>query len=591
MASPLRSTNTYRAPLSELPLHHFVCQSLAASPQTSPDKLLKTPSRSRSRSPSLPTSRRNSTSVSPHKQAVLQNHRLVREGSVASPSSTAKETDNMADVDFALLPRRLFDDCSSKRASSDDPLETSPVLPGSASSRSRFSPHNIKHLAHHSPSSRPTTPKGATTTPLNLRQHRPPHTSGPKPTQFIEPSPTTQRISEPRLPISHRYEHADAPTTPSRIRKQANPPIASVPHAPASSMDGDHAAAQGGITPLEEPTRLASSALQSLPKKKHRVSPTEIAIAHEEAGAGPIASPSPRKMADYFAPSDENASAFSFDRTRLRSDSISDRQQAAAAFQNLTDMAASKQPLNSLTLAKSGLFLGVVARPLPGWTVYEDTNLSSDTAPSQDHAQPMTDEASVAAVSPVSSPNHSPAKQSAASTPNKENRVPDAAFLASKPVPIALPDRAYSVDGIPTKTRSSSRLASAAASPVASASRKRGTGGRLSLLADADADADADDEDVHRDASLQLDGDETLAPSLTASGKKLRSKGTASPRHGSRKASSHQRKASAGKGLESGRTSRKASSSHQHAVDSPQRVADAAALDAVASRTRSRSRF
>ncbi|SJX61193.1 uncharacterized protein SRS1_12415 [Sporisorium reilianum f. sp. reilianum] len=582
MASPMRTTNTSRAPLSELPLHQFVSQSLACSPHSSPDKLLKTPSRSRSRSPSLPASRRDSTSVSPHKQALLQNHRLVREGSVASPSSTSKENDNMIDAEFSLLPRRLFGDrCSSKRASSDDPLEASPVLPGSAFSRSRFSPHNLKHLAHHSANSRPSTPKGATTTPLNLRQHRPPHTTGPKPARFVEPSPTTQRISEPRIPVSRRFEHADAPTTPSRNRKEAaHSPIASLPRACALSANGDDAAASGGMTPLEQPTRSAStSALQSLPKKKHRVSPTEIAIAHEEAGAGPIASPSPRKMVNYFAPSHANASGFPLAQTRLRSDSISDRQHTAAAFRNLTDMATSKQPLNSLTLAKSGLFLGVVARPLPGWTVFEDPILSSDTAPSQDHAEQAVMDASTA------SPASSPMQQSAPSTPNKENRVPDAFFLASKAVPIALPDRAYSMDAVPTKTRSSSRLASAAASPVAPASRKRGTGGRLSLLADADADED----DAHRDASLQLDGDETLAAGVTASGKRMRSKPNASPVHGSRKASSHQRKASAGRGLESGRTSRKASATH-HALDSPQRVLDAAALDSVASRTRSRTR-
>ncbi|CDS00047.1 uncharacterized protein SPSC_04551 [Sporisorium scitamineum] len=571
MASTMQSTNTAREPLSELPLHRFVSQSLACSPQSSPDKLLKTPSRSRSRSPSLPTSRRNSTSVSPHKQAVLQNHRLVREGPVASPSSTSKDNDNMADADFSLLPRRLFGDRTSKRASSDDPLEASPVLPGSASSASRFSPHNVKHLAHHSTGSRPSTPKGAATTPLNLRQHRPPHTSGPKPARYVEPSPTTQRMSEPRLPVSRRYEHADEPATPSRTRKETG--LSS----PALASNGEDSAT-GGMTPLEEPSRsTSSSALQSLPKKKHRVSPTEVAIAHEEAGAGPIASPSPRKMADYFADPDENASAFILAQTRLRSDSISDRQHSAAAFRNLTDMAA-KQSVNSLTLAKSGLFLGVVARPLPGWTVYEDPILSSDTAPSQDHAQHMASDASITMSSPVSSPVQAP------STSNKENRVPDATFLASKAVPIALPDRAYSVDAVPTKTRSSSRLASAAASPAAPASRKRGTGGRLSLL----ADADADDEDAHRDASLQLDGDETLAAAVTASGKKQRSKGHASPVHGSRKTSSHQRKASAGRGVESGRTSRKASSTHP--ADSPQRVLDAALLDAVASRTRSRTR-
>ena len=492
----------------------------------------------------------------------------------------------MAEAEFSLLPRRLFGDRPSGRSGSDDSLEASPVLPRLTPGASRFSPHNLNNLAHHS-ASRPATPKGAATTPLNARQHRPPHTAGPKPNQYVEPSPTTQRISEPRLPMSRRFEQVVVPTTPSRTRHGADSPIAALPVSANASASGADART-GGMTLSEEPARSASnSALQSLPKKKHRVSRTEIAIAHEEAGAGPIASPSPRKMADYFAPpAEQGGPGFGLAQTRLRSDSISDRQQSATALRNLTDLAP-KQPSNSLTLSKSGLFLGVVARPLPGWSVYEDSVLSSDTAPSQDHA-PAGSDAATATTSPVSSPLQSPANQSIPSTPNKENRVPDAGFLASKTVPVALPDRAYSVDAVPTKTRSSSRLASAAASPVAPASRKRGTGGRLSLL------ADAEDDDANRDASQYLKGDGTLAETTTASGKKLRSKGStlcnpASPVNGTRKASSHQRKASAGRGLDSSRTSRKASSTL--AGGSPQRGLDAAvAVDAVASRTRSRTR-
>lgn len=466
--------------------------------------------------------------------------------------------------------------------SSDDSLEASPVLPGSAQRASPFSPHNVKNLAHHS-GSRPSTPKGASTTPLNTRQHRPPHTSGPKPTQHIEASPTTIRMSEPRLATSQRYEEADALSTPSRSRTGAQPPI---PTCPPSSAAGDVSkeAATGSITPLEQPTQSTStSALQSLPKKKHRVSHTEIAIAHEEAGAGPLVSPSPRKMVDYFASADKNAAALPSTQTRLRSDSISDRQQSVAALRNLTDL-TSKQPIDSLTLAKSGLFLGVVARPLAGWTVYEDPPMSSDTAPSQDHVHVGSDASNLDGT-PLSSPVASSSELAAPSTPNKENRVPDPSFLVSKAVPIALPDRAYSVDAVPTKTRSSSRLASVASSPVAVASRKRGTGGRLSLL------ADAEDDEANRDASVQPDGDETLATAAATSpnsGKKLKSGGNPSPARSARKVSSHHRKASAGRSLESGRTSRKASSTLS--IESPQRGLDAAAVDTVASRTRSRTR-
>lgn len=319
---------------------------------------------------------------------------------------------------------------------------------------------------------------------------------------------------------------------------------------------------------------MSNPLLQSLPKKKHRVSPTEIAIAHEEAGAGPIASPSPRKMADYFAGAEQTAPDFALAQTRLRSDSLSDRRKSAAALGDLTDL-TSKQTVDSLTLTKSGLFLGVVARPLAGWTVYEDPVLTSDTLPSQDHAS-FSSEVGNVGVSPVSSPAQSPARQEPPSTPNKENRVPDATFLASKAVAPALPDRAYSVDAVPTKTRSSSRLASTASSPVTTSastkSRKRGTGGRLSLLADAEDDA-----------SLQLDGDETMAESVSASGKKVRSRvppsSATSPVNGARKASANQRKASAARG----RSSRTTSSTHN--VESPHR-----AVEGVASRTRSRAR-
>ncbi|GAC97149.1 hypothetical protein PHSY_004734 [Pseudozyma hubeiensis SY62] len=581
-------TNTSRAPLSELPLHQFVSQSLACSPSASTDKLLKTPSRSRSRSPSLPASRRNSVSVSPHKQAVLQNHRLVREGSVASPSSASTQPsitaieNGSAQEDVPLLPRRLFGDRSSHLVGSDDSLEASPVLPGSAQGASRFSPHNVKNLAHHS-GGRPSTPKGASTTPLNMRQHRPPHTSGPKPTEHVEPSPTTQRMSEPRLATSQRYEQADALSTPSRTRNGAQPPMpAWLP--PSAAGNSSKEAGTGSVTPLEQPTQpIPTSTLQSLPKKKHRVSHTEIAIAHEEAGAGPLVSPSPRKMVDYFASADEKAAAPPSAQTRLHSDSMSDRQQSIAALRSLTDL-TSKQPIDSLTLAKSGLFLGVVARPLVDWTVYEDPPLSSDTAPSQDHAHVGSDANNLDGT-PLLSPAGSSAEFAAPSTPNKENRVPDPSFLVSKAVPIALPDRAHSADAVPTKTRSSSRLASVASSPVAVASRKRGTGGRLSLL------ADAEDDEAHRDASVQLEGDETLAVAVAtspSSGKKLKSKGNPSPAHSARKVSAHQRKASAGRSLESGRTSRKASSTLS--MESPQRALDAAAVDTVASRTRSRTR-
>lgn len=363
--------------------------------------------------------------------------------------------------------------------------------------------------------------------------------------------------------------------TPSRPRMEASPATAALAEGrarPSQRADSnDVNAAEGSVRTTSNPL------LQSLPKKKHRVSPTEIAVAHEEAGAGPIASPSPRKMADYFAVAGQDGPDFASAQARLRSDSLSDRRQSVVALQDLTDL-SSKRPIDSLTLTKSGLFLGVVARPLSGWTVYEDPVPSSDTLPSQDHTQSSSEPGNVDA-SPFSSPAHSPARQQAPSTPNKENRIPDANFLATKAVPIALPDRAYSVDAVPTKTRSSSRLASAAASPVVPASRKRGTGGRLSLLADAEDDA-----------SVHMDGDETLAESVSASGKKIRSRGqgppnssSTSPTHGARKASSHQRKTSAARGREPGRASRTTSSTHT--LESPQRD-----LEAVAARTRSRTR-
>lgn len=577
MATTVQAPSRPRVPLAELPLHPFVSQSLACSPSSAAENMLKTPSRSRSRSPSLPRSSRSSVSVSPHKQAVLQNHRLVREGSAASPSSAqpsilSDQLENATEAELSVLPRRLFGDRPTKHTSSDLSLEASPILQGSSSAESRFSPRNVKEFAHYSPS-KPSTPKGATTTPLNARQHRPPHTAGPKPTNFVEPSPTTQRKSEPRGGASRRQEQDGDPSTPSRTRIQAPSPAKPVPDEQASATQAKEAIADG-VTPQEETSRSISTlALQSLPKKKHRVSPLEVAIAHEEAGAGPIASPSPRKMHDYFSPPEEGATGTGFAQPRLRSDSISDKQTSAATLQDLTDL-SSKPSIDSLTLARSGLFLGVVARPLPGWTVYEDPTVSSDTAPSQDHAviSPVA--------SPVSSPMPSSAKHSVPSTPNKENRIPDATFLASKAVPVALPDRAYSVDAVPAKTRSPSSLSSAAPSPAAVASRKRGTGGRLSLL------ADAQDDDSTKDASLLLgDGDETLAAGV-GSGKKVKSRGHAasantSPAPGTRKASSHQRKASGGLG----RTSRKGSSTH-HAA-SP---LDAVSLDAVALRTRSRTR-
>ncbi len=546
MASPVPHTNTARAPLAELPLHQFVSQSLAASPTSNSEKLLKTPSRSRSRSPSLSRSRRGSLSVSPHKQAVLQNHRLVREGSVASPSSSSNPSEPMADTDVSLRPRRLFE--SSGQAGLD--LEASPVLAAATSAGSRFSPRNVGNLVHHSPG-RPSTPKGASTTPLNTRHHRPPHTSGPKPDKFVEPSPTTQRMSEPRLPATRRRDQdaAAATSTPSRTRIH---PLS------AAAETQTKMAAAGATTPVEDPIQAASSAvLQSLPKKKHRVSRTEVAIAHEEAGAGPMASPSPRKMTDYFSPSQDEpgASVSGLALSRRRADSITLDAAAVASLPSLAGL-GTKTSANGLALAQSGLFLGLVARPLPGWTVYEDASpdalASQDTAPSQDHAASESD-----ALSAASSPMSSPARN-APSTPNKENRRPDASLLASMVVPIALPDRAYSVDILPAKT--------------GAASRKRGTGGRLSLL------ADAEDGDAAKEA-LQQDGEDGDNSALSGWGKKPKSRvhhGSAAgtPASGTRKASAHQRKASAG--------SRKASSTH--GVDA------AVSVDAVASRTRSRTR-
>ncbi|GAK63024.1 uncharacterized protein PAN0_002d1226 [Moesziomyces antarcticus] len=536
MASPVPHTNTARAPLAELPLHQFVSQSLAGSPTSNSEKLLKTPSRSRSRSPSLSRSRRGSLSVSPHKQAVLQNHRLVREGSVASPSSSSNPSEPMADTDVSLRPRRLFE--ASGQAGLD--LEASPALAAATFAGSRFSPRNVGNLVHHSPG-RPSTPKGASTTPLNTRHHRPPHTSGPKPAKFVEPSPTTQRMSEPRPPATRRRDQdaAAATSTPSRTRTHQL-------SAAAETQTG--MAATGATTPLEDPMQAASSAvLQSLPKKKHRVSRTEVAIAHEEAGAGPIASPSPRKMTDYFSPSQAESgdSVSGLALSRPRADSITLDAAAVASLPSLAELSA-KASANGSALAQSGLFLGVVARPLPGWTVYEDpspdTLASEDTAPSQDHG------ASSAASSPMSSP-----ARNVPSTPNKENRRPDAGLLASMVVPMALPERAYSVDILPAKT--------------GAASRKRGTGGRLSLLADAE-DGDAAKE-------LLQQGGEDGDSAVVGSGKKPKSRGhTGTPASGIRKASAHQRKASAG--------SRKASSTH--GVDA------AVSVDAVASRTRSRTR-
>lgn len=571
MSSPVQTTSRPRAPLAELPLHHFVSQSLACSPKSaaSPEKLRKTPSRSRSRSPSLSRSHRNSLSVSPHKQAVLQNHRLVREGSVLSPSSSnhslnSNQLENMADSEIAVLPRRLFGDPPSKSTDSDLSLEASPIATNLAAAESRFSPRNLANLTHHSPS-RPMTPKGSQTTPLNLRQHRPPHTSGPKPAQLVEPSPTTQRMSEQRAGGSRQSEREGVLATPSRSRTQSNSPNKALPNALIDLKQQD--AASGAMTPVEDPDQSASSALlQSLPKKKHRVSDIEVAIAHEEALAGPIASPSPRKMVDYFSPAATgDASNLGLPRSRSRADSLSDRRQSLATMQSLTDL-TSKASVDSLTLTRSGLFLGVVARPLPGWSVYEDpvsTQLGSDdTAPSQDHSQVGLDASPSG--SPFSSPMTSPVKHVVPSTPNKENRLPDAAFLASKTVPIALPDRAYSVDAAAMpKTRSSSRLASAAASPVTVASRKRGTGGRLSLLADAHDDEGAKD--------VSDDYDETMATVL-GSGKKVKSASPAQIRK-----ASQQRKLSAAQ--------RKASN------NSPQRgLPDSTSMDSVASRTRSRTR-
>lgn len=499
MTSPAQATNRPRAPLAELPLHHFVSQSLASSsPKSSPGNLLKTPSRSRSRSPSLSSSRNGSVSVSPHKQALLQNHRFVREGSAASPSSSSttqplEQVENMTDADLAVLPLRLFaDPPSSKTAGSDLSLEASPIVPRSSAGpmESRFSPRNVKNLAHHS---RPSTPKGATTTPLNVRQHRPPHTSGPKPAQFVEPSPTTQRMSqrmsEPRLSRRGVDAPEEVPATPSRARVLASPAAKARSQDLSAPINAAKEQGSGTMTPLQVPTHLLSlsnNAPQSLPKKKHRVSQTEIAIAHEEAGAGPIASPSPRKMTDYFSPAFFGSSDDA-NKTRLRTDSISN---PLLSMQDLM----SKSSVNSLTLTKSGLFLGVVARPIPGWTVHEDSPLSScDTAPSQDHPPSEVE-------SPV---------QSVQSTPNKENRTPDASFLTGKVVPLVLPDRAYSVDVLPLvggsvspggKKRSSSRLTTQESSPAGAVgvgvggSRKKGTGGRLSLLADADAELEVDEE-------------------------------------------------------------------------------------------------
>lgn len=358
-------------------------------------------------------------------------------------------------------------------------------------------------------------------------------------------------MSEPRLPATRRRDQdaAAATSTPSRTRIH---PLS------AAAETQTKMAAAGATTPVEDPIQAASSAvLQSLPKKKHRVSRTEVAIAHEEAGAGPMASPSPRKMTDYFSPSQDEpgASVSGLALSRRRADSITLDAAAVASLPSLAGL-GTKTSANGLALAQSGLFLGLVARPLPGWTVYEDASpdalASQDTAPSQDHAASESD-----ALSAASSPMSSPARN-APSTPNKENRRPDASLLASMVVPIALPDRAYSVDILPAKT--------------GAASRKRGTGGRLSLL------ADAEDGDAAKEA-LQQDGEDGDNSALSGWGKKPKSRvhhGSAAgtPASGTRKASAHQRKASAG--------SRKASSTH--GVDA------AVSVDAVASRTRSRTR-
>lgn len=410
-------SNQPRQPLAELPLHLYVSQSLESSsrPLNTPLPEPKTPSRSRS--PSLPLSQRNSRSVSPHKQAVLQSYRRVREGSLSSISVASQQSSaSGSETRGANVPNTA---CSTKTLASPQPststnsLDQSIALTGQ-SAPTQFAPRNVITVPHYT-SSRPTTPGDHKTTPANLRLHRPPHTSGPKPADLMELSPSTQRHSEPH--VSARRMDLVEPVTPSR----------------ASQMAADYSHNSFGQENCDEhssalPT--SSQLLKSLPKKKHRVSRTEIAIAHEEAGAGPVGSPSPCKAADYILASN------------------------------------------------------MIPKPQEHWTVYEDP-------PTLDCADPLI---SVNALNDTAerqmSPSSSIVSTSAPSTPNKENRVPDAELMATKAVPIALPDRAYSASAVPT---------------TSVPSRKRGTGGRLSLLANADevhAKATDSNEPLESDSPL-----------------------------------------------------------------------------------------
>lgn len=481
-----------RKPLAELPLHLYVSQSLDSSSKP-PNTLLteaKTPSRSRS--PSLPWSQRNSRSVSPHKQAVLENYRRVREGSVSSTSivslqSSASDSESQRTLEFgaASSPRKLF---PSQPSSLSDSLEQSNVLPG-ASLPTQFSPNNVTKAAHHL-NSRPTTPSDAKTTPSNQRLHRPSHMTGPKPTNLMEPSPSTQRYSEPRVPHQRRQTEPADPVTPSRPRQLRA----------ASPFEAQQRASSDVSAAANQPSN-SSQLLQSLPKKKHRVSRTEIAIAHEEAGSGPTGSPSPCKVANY------------------------------------------------VLSPKS------VSQPAVAWTVFEDPPIIEST----NDCPALSEDLSNTAADRQSSPSSSVATNSVPSTPNKENRLPDIDLLASKVVPIALPDRAYSASAVPTSS--------------GPPSRKRGTGGRLSLLAIAgDEPAKAKDNNELAEPSAPLSAskrsrnqDKTAEPDQTTSTRKV----------------SHSRKASASKSPEASRGRRKVSARHAQR-DHPDG-------DQISSRTRSRT--
>lgn len=328
--------------------------------------------------------------------------------------------------------RRLFDDVIRSRgissARSDrtvkaTALEDSPEISPSRTPRARTS---------RTGTGPPATPTDTLATPTNARSHRPAPLTGPK--VRVEPSPSFD--PERRLTRSARAASRSAATGEPRTPSSALPPADLF----GSTTEGDSVrAAEADAAEANRTTPL----LQSLPRKKERVSPFEVAIAHREAGSE-IGTPSPHKAA----------------RARLLAEADGEAGHLPLAASMTSRMTAMiTQPAQALAAAATAAAppsdpFGSSSEP---FVIFEDSQEDIERALQGDYDLPASADHSQEENVAVGEQIDSDAEAGAI----KENVAP-----------------------------------APASAPVPKSARKKGTGGRLSLLANSsESDSEAEEQD------------------------------------------------------------------------------------------------